>query len=267
MKLKSFLRVCCALPMFAVWYPFAGADEAPRPVKALSEKEQAAFLSKRTGGSMLGSFNGFCSLLYAACEVAIHTESQEINATQLKSFIPAFYKPTWREMFDAIALQTQSEWRYDAARGYWVFAKPQKPQARYSIEVASEWEQDNQGACICYRPPVAPVGMDIYTMGAYSSDDPEGANDLHKKVRDHFAVTFAKMFKEDVTPADMKEAAVNNYPALHFEINAQTGIIWRQWVIVEAGKAFVIVSAIKPEHDAHIYPDVKKMMGSFKVLK
>jgi len=251
-------RLCGLLVMLGTWCLSVDAE-------GLSEKEQHAFLSKRTTPHLLGSFNGFCSLLYAACEVAIHTESRAINSTPLQSLAPAFYKPTWRELFDSIAIQTQSAWSYDAARDYWVFAKPQNPRAYYHLEMAKEWKQDNRGEYVSYSPSIAPVGMDIYIMGTYSADTPEAANDLYQKVKESFAVTFAKHFKKDVTPADMKAVTVNTYPALHFEINVPSGIIWRQWVIVEKGQAFVIVSSIKPEHDAQLYPDVKAMISSFKI--
>ena len=228
---------------------------------------QNDFLAKRTSASMIGSFKGFASLLYAAQNVVIHTESPEIRSAQLQSLMPEFYKPTWRELFDAIARKTQSEWRYHSKNNYWEFYKPQKPKTHYTLEIAQGWKPDNRGDYICYQPTIAPVGMDIYIMGTYSSDNPEGANELSKKVKDSFAIMFAKHFKDDVTPADMKDVTVNNYRALHFEIKSEKGIIWRQWVIVEAGKAFVIVSAIKPEHDAQLYPDVQKMIGSFTISK
>jgi len=259
--MKTKLLILLALLGFAA----AGFAET-KPVKALSEKEQAAFLSKRTSGSMLGSFDSFCSLLYAMSDVKIHTNSKEINTTQLQTVAPAdFYKPTWRELFDMIAIQTRSEWKYDPAQDSWGFTKPEKPKTYYSLEMAKGWDQSDRGLYVGYHPAIAPVGMDVYILGAYSADDPKDADALYKKLREHFAMTFAEGFKKDVTPADMKEVTVNQYPALHFQITAPTGIIWRQWVIVEGGKAFVIVSAIKPEHDAQIYPDVQKMIATFKI--
>lgn len=266
-RVASHFLFCFVLLTVAAGHPFVRAEEEAQHAKALSEKAQNDFLAKRTNASMIGSFNGYASLLYATREIAIHTESSEIASTPMRSFMPKFYEPTWRELFDAIALQTQSEWHYDAKNDYWVFGNPQKPKTHYTLEIAQDWTPDDQGNCVCYRPAIAPVGMDIYIMGSYSSDNPEGANELYQKIKDSFAVMFAKTFKDDVTPADMKEVTVNTYRALHFEITSEKGIIWRQWVIVEAGKAFVIVSAIKPKHDAQLYPDVQKMIGSFTISK
>jgi len=92
--------------------------------EALTPGEQASFLAKRTSGGMIGTFNGYCSLLYAVHEVAIHTASKEVNQTSLTSPFPDFYKPTWREIFDSVARQTKSSWKHDPKRDYWVFAKP-----------------------------------------------------------------------------------------------------------------------------------------------
>ena len=267
--MKSVLPFCFAALTVMLSSPLSYAAETTPAVKikALSEKEQDAFLSKRTSASMLGSFGAFASLLYAADSVVIHTESSEINSTDLTSCMPDFYKPTRRELFDAIAIQTQSAWRYDSTKNCWVFAKQKKPRKYYSIDAAKGWKQNDRGLCVGYHPAIAPVGMDIYIMGAYSSDKPEDADALHKRVRDSFAVMFAQNFKKDVVPSDMKEITINNCQALFFEITTHDKMIWRQWVIVEEGKAFVIVSAIKSEHDAQIYPDVKKMVDSFTIAK
>jgi hypothetical protein len=267
--MKSMFSFCLAALTVMLSLPLGYAAETARPVKvkALSQSEQDAFLSKRTSASMLGSFRAFSSLLYAADSVVIHTESPEIISAQLTSCMPDFYKPTRRELFDAIAVQTQSAWRYDSGKSCWVFAKHKKPRMYYSIDSAKGWTRNDRGLYVGYHPAIAPVGMDIYIMGSYSSDKPEDANALYKKVRDSFAVMFAKNFKQDTASSDMKEITVNTCQALFFEITTPDKMIWRQWVIVEAGKAFVIVSAIKSEHDDQIYPDVQKMLGSFTIAK
>jgi len=231
-------------------------------------KEQSDFLAKRTDDNMLrGTFNSYCSYLYAVHNVSIHTESSEINSAPLDSIIPEFYKPTWRELFDVIAIQTKSVWSYDSTRNYWVFSKPEKPKVYYEIAPAKNWTKSDSGLYVGYHPTIAPVGMDIYILGTYSSDDPGGASELNKKLEEFFAVNFARPFKGNITPQDMKNVKIGDYQALHFEIKAPSGIIWRQWAIVYEGKAFVIVSAIKPEHDAEIYPDAQKMLQSFKILR
>ncbi|MCL1910198.1 MAG: hypothetical protein FWG05_04610 [Kiritimatiellaeota bacterium] len=250
----------------------AHAEETARPVKALPEEAQNAFLAKRTNAAMRWSFDALASELYALYNVAIHTESQEINRTLFTPVIPDFYRPTWRELFDNMAVQTQSAWHYDPAKNHWVFAKPEKPRVYYEMELAKDWKQENYGCYTGYLPVSASFevdidNMDIYVLGSYSTDNPEEAGGLHKKLRAHFAMVFAKTFGEGGTPDDMREVALNNYPALHFETLSRTGDIWRQWVVVEDGKAFLIVSEIKPEQDAEIWPGVQKMIGTFKIAK
>jgi hypothetical protein len=236
--------------------------------KPLSAEEQKAFLAKRTSSEMmLGSFDAFCSWLFATRDVAIHCDSEEINRTRLDSSFPEFYKPTWRELFDAIGRQTKSTWKYYAARDFWVFSKP-AADLPYKIELADKWQADDRGLYLSYHPEIAPVGMDIYMMGTYSVSEGDDKPELYKKVRDALALQFASAFKKDVTVKEMEDVKIEDLNALHFKINAPaTGVAWRQWVIVDSGKAFVIVSAIKPEDEKKILPDVERMVKSFKILK
>lgn len=62
-------------------------------------------------GTMMGSFNSYGSLLYAASDVTIHTDDADIGTSHLQSFTPDFYKPTISELLDSIARQTKSSWR------------------------------------------------------------------------------------------------------------------------------------------------------------
>src|SRR6478672_9350754 len=83
-------------------------------VTPLSADQQKALLSGRLrSGAVAGTFDSFTSLLYALNDVAMHTEDTEINNTKLNSPFPDFYKPTLSELFDTIALQTRSSWKYD----------------------------------------------------------------------------------------------------------------------------------------------------------
>src|SRR5689334_15957396 len=63
--------------------------------KALDLSEQKSFLSQRTSGGVIGTFDSYCSLLYAVYDVAIHTTDESINRTPLNSPFPDFYRPTW----------------------------------------------------------------------------------------------------------------------------------------------------------------------------
>jgi hypothetical protein len=165
MFVAAWALVCGSVPVIA-----ADTQPASKDRKALSKEEQTAFLAKRTpSGMMLGSFDGYCSLLYATQDVCIHTESEEVNRTSLHSPFPEFYKPTWAELFGAIARQTKSSWNYDPKSDYWVFNKPSQP-LPFTIDLAKGWKADDRGDYISYQPKIAPVGMDVYMMGTYSAN-------------------------------------------------------------------------------------------------
>lgn len=226
--------------------------------KPLTPEQQTAFLAKRTPGSMTGSFGSYSSLLFAIKNVVIHSNNNQINNTPLSSPFPQFYKPTWKEVFDSIARQTKSTWKYNPKSDNWIFSKPAMP-VPFEVKIAKKWISEDRGLYVYYKPPYAPVGMDIYMMGTYSSTDKE-------KVQEGIALSFARHFNKDVTVKDMTTVKVGKYDALHFKIKApQTGVIMRQWTIVESGKAFAIINAVKPRLERKILRDVEKMLKSFTI--
>lgn len=78
---------------------------------------------------------------------------------------------------------------------------------------------------------------------------------------------FAKDFKKEITVKEMSVVAVGKADALYFQgFMPSNGITWRQWVLVSKGQAFAIVSAIKPEQEKKLLPDVQAMVNSFEVI-
>jgi hypothetical protein len=157
----------------------------------LSKAQQDALLAKRVPGHLIGDFDAYCSVLYTLDFTAIHTENDEINETRLDACFPDFYKPTHAELFEAIARQTKSTWSYDSKRGFWVFAKPAQ-KLPYTIALAEKWKADDRGEYVCYQPPSAPVGMDIYMLGTYSAEKVSDERALYDRVRESIALRFAK---------------------------------------------------------------------------
>lgn len=234
--------------------------------KNLSPKEQASFLSGRTSGSLSGTFDSYCSLLYAIKDVAIDTANSQVNQTRLVSVWPSFYQPTWRELFDAIARQTRSSWKYDSERGYWVFGGPRLA-LPYRLQVAPGWQSDDRGVEVDYRPKIAPGAMDVYWMGAYSSDVEKNTPALLDRVREGIALKFARNFKKDVTVREMSKVRVGKMDALYLQVaGPRAGVIWREWVFSDKGQTFAIVSAIKPQQEKVILSDVLAMVNSFEVV-
>jgi hypothetical protein len=262
MKMKNFLIVL----LVALISVAANIYGQSKDGTALTESQQKAFLSQRLeSGGMTGTFNSFGSLLYSFHDVAIHTDNREIGAVKLSSSFPPFYKPTWKEMLDAIAIQTRSSWKYDSKRNFWVFAKPAiaKP---YTITLADKWTAEDRGTYVSYKPPTFPVGMDIYYFGVYSADKEKEQTALWRKIRDAWAVRFASSFKKDITVDEMQKTKVSEADAVYLQTpTLPRGVVWRQWALVKNGHTFVIVSTLRPE-DKQLVADVEAMVKSFRVV-
>lgn len=230
----------------------------------LSQEQQDKFLSERMRGNALTStFSNFGSLL-AGLGIFVHTNDQEIAETNLRSFFPDFYKPTTREFLDAIAMETSSSWTYDRKTGYWLFAKPASPKP-FSITLSDKWLTADRGVYISYKPPTFPVGMDVYYYGKYSADDLKGQAALWERVRNSWALSFAKHFNENVTLEQMQKVAVDGAEALYFQTpTPRPGFVWRQWAVVKDGKTFVIVSTL-PADNKELRANVETMVRSFRV--
>jgi hypothetical protein len=263
MRIARIITAAVAFSMLA--FPLAGLGQSQGRA-ALTSEQQKALLSRRLpSGAITGTFGSFGSFLYAALDVAIHTDDKEIGDAELHSPFPDFYKPTLKELLDTIALQTGSSWAYDSQRDYWVFAKPARPKP-YTIALADKWVANDRGVYVSYKPPTYPVGMDIYYYGVYSADDPEQEQALWEKIRDSWAIGFASNFKRGISIAEMQKVSVDGVEALYFETTTtRPGVIWRQWALVKNGKAFVIVSTL-PSGDKQLLSDVEAMVKSFRVV-
>jgi hypothetical protein len=258
-----------SLPTLAAEAPKKKDDTSSlgTPVKLtpLTAEQQKKLLESRIHGGMMGSFNSFASLLYAVHSVVTHTDDKEIAETSLQGVFPDFYKPTHAELFNSMARQMSASWSYDDKRAYWVFAKPVLPWP-FKITLAPGWHREERGNYLFCKPPKAPVGMDVYVMGEYSST-PEDPG-LAAKMREGTAMMFAKNFKKDVTAKDMSLVKVGNCEALHFKTPApKPGITWRQWSIAENGQVVLIVSAMDDVNEKEILPGVEEALKSFEMSR
>lgn len=231
--------------------------------KALSSDEQNKLLARRLqSGVITGNFGSYASLIFGVTNIAIHTNDGQIGESELHSPFPTFYKPTIRELFDTIAMQTGSSWTYDPKTDYWVFAKPAKAKP-FTITLVDEWTSDDRGVYISYKPPTYPVGMDIYYYGSYSADKKAEEAALWKQIRNSWAIGFASRAKRDVTIPEMSTVTIDGVEAVHFEsLTPRPGVVWRQWAFVKNGHAFVIVSTL-PQSDDKLRSAVESMVKSF----
>lgn len=231
----------------------------------LTPAQLEAFLKKRTSGGMPGSFDSYVSLLWAVHSIGVWSEGVD-GKTPLQSPFPEDYRPTWRELMDCLARQVQCSWRYNHDTGYWDF-KPAEVKPPFALKIAEGWTRRDDGQSIVFIPPIAPVGMDVYIMGHYSSDDPAKAEEVLTRARLHAAMLFARNFKPDVSDKDFTMEKVSGETALFFSAPAPRDpkFTWRQWAFVKRGWCFVIVSVISAENEPRLLKEVKGMIGSFEV--
>lgn len=260
----KIIRILTVLLFALVFFPSASYAQSTEQT-SLTEAQQKAFLSERLpSGAVSGSFGSYGSMLYAVADVSIHTDDKAIGAAVLNSPFPAFYRPTWKELFDTIAVQTQSSWKYDAKRDYWVFAKPSAAKP-YSVTLADKWTSTERGIYVGYKPATFPVGMDIYYYGVYTADAAKDEAALWEKIRDSWALGFASKLKKNVSVSEMQKVTIAGVEALYFQAPApRNNVIWRQWAFVKDGHAFVIVSTLLAE-DKQLIADVEAMVKSFRL--
>ena len=263
----------------------------PAFIKPLTKEQQDKLLRERLDGGMGNSFSQFAnrflvmSRINLLCGVGLMTASPEIAKTELQPVFPKFYKPTRREFLDMIALQTSSDWKYDATSKYFksevedgpveglaIFeftkAKREKP---FQITLAKGWTFNDKGNWVMLVPAMFPLGVDIHELGSYSSDDKTKEAELLKRVPTEVSLEWAMRAKDKVDPSELKPAKVGLYDALYFETmmplrNGPT-IRWRQWVFMVDSKCFFVVSTILPEFEDRIFPDVQAMVKSFEIKK
>ena len=239
----------------------------PAQPAPLGEKQKTFLASRLRSGSMMGSFKGFISLLYATGQATVSCDDKSALATDLRTPFHDFYKPTWSEFFDAIARQTNTSWHYRDEKWGWMFSKPAMP-LPYTIKMARGWTRQVKGQEVNYYPPDVPVGMDVYIMGRYSAGTKEESDALFAKVRGALAMQFARLINKKAALKDMKTVKVDGVDALTYETpTPRPGTTWRQWAFVKHGRAFIIVSAIDKANERKILPQVEGMVKSFRVAK
>lgn len=228
--------------------------------------ELDAFLKRRTSGQMFSSFDSYTSLLWAVHEVGIWSQGTDAGTIQLQCPFPESYRPTWKELMDVLARQVDCSWHYDTETGYWVFEK-HRMDPPFSLRMAKGWTRRDEGQTVVLVPPTAPVGMDVYTMAHFSTEDPEKLPEVFANARKYVSRLFAQRLKSDVTEKDFSSEKACGEPALYFSVPTprDPNLKWRQWAFVKDGWCFIIVSVISEENELKLLPDVKAMIASIQI--
>jgi hypothetical protein len=263
----------------------------PVAVKPLAKPEQDKLLAARMHGGIAYSF-GRCAKLFLLSTrvelpygVALMTSSRTVAKTELQPVFPVSYRPTLRECLDAIALQTSSQWKYDPTSKFFEsevengpaedlaifeFTEAKRPKP-FRIVLPKGWKAIEKGNTVAYVPPYFPVGMEIYELGSYSSDEAGTEAELLKKVVADVSLEWAGRVRDDVGRQDLKAAKVGAHDAFYFETTATPPNVgsfrWRQWVFSVENKCYLALCRATPQFDERIFRDVQAMLKSFEMCK
>ena len=271
--------------------PKPDVDAKPSAViTPLTAEQQHRLLDTRLDGGMEFTFGQFSNMFLVSSQinlgsgVGLVTASKEIAESPLQSPFPASYQPTLREFLDAIALQTSADWKYDPTGKFvhsdvpredpserlalfeFTGTKREKP---FAVTLAQGWKANDKGNWVMYVPPAFPVGMDIYEMGTYSCPEPKREHGFADEIRSAVALEWAKRVNEKAQSEDLKRTKVGKFDALFYEtlIHPQPdqNIKWRHWVFMDGDKCYFIVSTLPTELDGKVFPDLEKMLASFRI--
>lgn len=178
----------------------------------------------------------------------------ELANVELSGVYPASYRPTLRELLEALGRDTGT-----SPLGLRL-AAPAQP-LPFRLTLAEGWTQEDRGSYLFTCPPYAPAGMDVYLLGSYSFEDP----DQVRQLRNEQALRAAREMRPEATLEDMRPATVDGAEALYYETHPFPNRAWRQWVFFKNGRLFMIVSAGEPKVEVRLRREVDQMVESFSV--
>jgi hypothetical protein len=217
------------------------------------------------GLALPGTFDSFVSSSYAIANVWVYAagDSKAVYQTPVVYNYPDFYKPTWGEVFDAVARQTRCKWSWNPQNRQFKF-EPTEDRPVFGVTLADGWQREDRGAYIWHAPKGKQFGMDIYDYGHFTFGTKNG--DLPKKVRAYYAVDSISNWPNAPTEKQMSVVKIGNNEALYLKTDTpRPGGVWRQWSLILGGHAYLIVSAMPKEEEKDLVPAIEKMVASFKV--
>ena len=273
----------------------ASDEKSEAKVSSLDKEDLKTLLSKRLSMGPPGGFAQLSQSIFMSSAkelpycILLTTKSKEIANRLLLPAYPASYKPTLQEALDIISIQTQSIWSYTKKNdvvaeelknvpikkdvAIFEFTPGAKHKLSYEITIADDWTEDKKGMFVMYKPGNFPVGMDIYDLGPFTSDDASKEKELLKQIPLDVSLFWAKKVSpgKEISAGDLKPSKVADYDAFYYETMTptKTGFEarWRQWAFMVDNRCYLVISTIFPNYDAKLYPQVQEMLKSFKVSR
>ncbi len=265
----------------------------PAAPKGLSDEQQAKLLGARVDVPYQKTFSDVAKALLVSTRVqlphgvGLTAASKEIGDATLQFPFPNFYKPTLRELLDAIARQTSSEWKYDPdgksgshdtpddkRKRPAIFEFQKSDRARsFEIDAAAGWKASDEGLSLLFSPPGIFGALEIREMGSYSLDDKSKEKELLDEVRREVSLDSALSKRHSVDASELTHAKVGPFDALFFTTKIMTEgfpkqhATWRQWAFMVDNKCYLVTSTILQINESKELSDVEKMLASFKIKK
>jgi hypothetical protein len=216
--------------------------------------------------------------------IGVASKSAQINAAVLEPAFPANYKPTLRELLDAIALQTNSKWSYEESaqvvptedqseaplEGIAIFEFTPLEQPKplgFAMTPASGWRVERHGNWEAYIPPTAPLALDFHVSGQITDDDAGKQAETQAKAPEKVCIDAYKKVKPIAAARDLTKAKVGPYDAFYCEhslpIKTGENIRWRQWNFIVGDQLMYVVSTIPKEKESELLPAILEMVKSF----
>ncbi|MDX2108263.1 MAG: hypothetical protein SFY67_17850 [Candidatus Melainabacteria bacterium] len=237
-------------------------------VKKHSQSEVDQLLKERLNGGIGSTFAGFAnqflvsSVIQTGCNAVLVSLSNEVSAKPLMSTFPQSYKPKFEDK------EGQKQSKPSEPVDIYIFEfTPSTNEKSFTVELPSGWTSKDMGHWVKYSPPKFPVGLDIYEMGTYSSSDGDAAK--LKNIPGDLLLEWAKRIKQSPTTADLKKGKIGTFDADLYECEISgkddKKLKWHNWTFMNGNKCYFVLSAYPNELENDIYPDVQKILSTFKI--
>jgi len=258
-------------------------------VKVMSQPDLNKLLAQRLNGDIGFKFKAFSNEFFVRSKldvgksIGLMARTPAIAETDLESAFPSTYKPTLKEILDAIAMQTKTHWVYDPKKQVVMSDKPLDKELEgivdfeftpavqslpFEIKPARGWKAEEHTNWIMYIPPIAPMAMDFHVSGKLSAPDKAQEAALFASAPADAALDSLRRAHPNAAKEDLKRAKVGRYDAYFFESplppEGEAKVQWRQWYFMVGNQLCFVISTILKPQDAKLYPEVETMLKTFR---